>query len=101
MQLGAHVRAELDADTRAAVEIGEIGAASAASVRPRSGQMADPDYRRLWDALGHDMVPMDMLVARTGLTAPAVSSMLIIMELDGLVTVGANGRYGRAGRKSE
>jgi DNA processing protein len=64
-------------------------------------RMADPDYRRLWAALGHDPVPVDTLVTRSGLTAPAISSMLLLMELDGLVTVGANGRYGRAVRKAE
>jgi DNA processing protein len=64
-------------------------------------RLADPDYRKLWDALDHDPVPVDLLAARSGLTAPAISSMLMLMELDGLITVGANGRYGRAGRKSE
>jgi DNA processing protein len=64
-------------------------------------RLADPDYRKLWDAMDHDPVPVDLLAARTGLTAPAISSMLMLMELDGLITVGANGRYGRAGRKSE
>jgi DNA processing protein len=64
-------------------------------------RLADSDYRKLWDAMDHDPVPVDLLAARTGLTAPAISSMLMLMELDGLITVGANGRYGRAGRKSE
>lgn len=64
-------------------------------------RLADPDYRRLWDALGHDPQPVDTLAARTGLTVADISSMLLIMELDGLITVGANGRYGRAGRKAE
>lgn len=64
-------------------------------------RLADPDYRRLWDALGHETVAIDVLVARTGLTAPAISSMLLLMELDGFITVGANGRYGRAVRKAE
>jgi DNA processing protein len=70
--------------------------------RPAPGdRLSDPDYRRLWQALGHDPLPVDALAQRTGLTAPAISSMLLLMELDGLITVGANGRYGRAGRKSE
>ncbi|WP_080955324.1 DNA-processing protein DprA, partial [Xanthomonas perforans] len=55
---------------------------------------SDPDYQRLWQALGHDPTPMDSLVQRTGLTAAALSSMLLIMELEGDV-VTEHGRYTR------
>lgn len=54
----------------------------------------DPDYQRLWHALGHDPTPMDSLLERTGLTAAALSSMLLIMELEGDV-VTEHGRYTR------
>lgn len=54
----------------------------------------DPDYQRLWTALGHDPTGMDALIARTGLTAAALSSMLLVMELDGRVAV-EHGRYSR------
>jgi DNA processing protein len=37
---------------------------------------------------------MDQLVARTGLTAAELSSMLLVMELDGRVAV-EHGRYQR------
>lgn len=55
----------------------------------------DPDYQNLWNALGHDPSAMDQLVERTGLTAAAVSSMLLLMELDGRV-VSQHGRYFRS-----
>ncbi|WP_040278723.1 DNA-processing protein DprA, partial [Xanthomonas citri] len=55
---------------------------------------SDPDYQRLWQALDHDPTPMDSLVQRTGLTAAALSSMLLIMELEGDV-VTEHGRYTR------
>ncbi|MFY0022411.1 hypothetical protein ABTQ05_21020, partial [Acinetobacter baumannii] len=42
----------------------------------------DPDYEKLWQALGHDPIPMDRLVERTGLTPAVLSSMLLLMELD-------------------
>ncbi|WJI15011.1 DNA-processing protein DprA [Pseudoxanthomonas winnipegensis] len=54
----------------------------------------DPDYQRLWEALGHDPTGMDQLVARTRLTTAEVSSMLLVMELDGQVAV-EHGRYAR------
>jgi len=56
--------------------------------------MGDPDYHRLWDALGHDPTGMDRLVERTGLTAAEVSSMLLLMELEGRVAA-EHGRYSR------
>jgi DNA processing protein len=67
--------------------------------RPRSGAAAgpttpDPDYQSLWKALGHDPTGMDALVARTRLTAAELSSMLLVMELDGRVAV-EHGRYSR------
>jgi len=55
---------------------------------------SDPDYQRLWQALGHDPTPMDALVQRTGLTTAALSSMLLVMELEGDV-VTEHGRYTR------
>jgi len=63
--------------------------ASAASWEP-----PDPDYQRLWQALGHDPTGMDRLVSRTGLTAAELSSMLLVMELEGRVAV-EHGRYSR------
>lgn len=56
----------------------------------------DPDYVALLEALGHDPVGIDQLAQRTGLTVDALSSMLLLMELDGRVVV-AHGRYARSG----
>ncbi len=54
----------------------------------------NPDYHPLWLALGHDPTGMDLLVERTGLTAAELSSMLLVMELEGQVAV-EHGRYTR------
>ena len=56
---------------------------------------ADPDYTRLLDALGHEPQRLDRLVERTGLTVEAVSSMLLILELQGQVAVVPGGAYQR------
>lgn len=56
--------------------------------------LPDPDYQRLWEALGHDPTGMDSLIERTGLTAAMLSSMLLLMELQGRVS-SAHGRYTR------
>jgi DNA processing protein len=54
----------------------------------------DDDHNRLWSALGHDPTGMDALAERTGLTVAALSSMLLVMELEGHV-VNDHGRYAR------
>ncbi|MFW6258631.1 MAG: DNA-processing protein DprA, partial [Halochromatium sp.] len=55
----------------------------------------DPDYGRLLDSMGQDPVAPDELVARTGFSAQAVSSMLLLLELQGHVSCLAGGRYCR------
>lgn len=52
------------------------------------------EYHKLWQALGHDPTGMDELVQRSRLTAARVSSMLLIMELEGRVAT-QHGRYFR------
>lgn len=56
----------------------------------------ESDYNRLWQAIGHDPTGMDDLVVRTGLTAAALSSMLLALELDGRIAA-EHGRYARIG----
>ena len=55
---------------------------------------SEPDYQCLWKALDHDPIPMDSLITRCGLTAARLSSMLLAMELAGIV-VCEHGRYCR------
>ena len=68
---------------------------------PQSANTAqlDDDYQRLLQALGYDPQPIDTLIQRTGLTADAVSSMLLLLELDGTVASAPGGRYYRAGTR--
>ena len=58
--------------------------------------LSDPDYNRLWQALGHDPTGMDELVERSGLTTAVLSSMLLALELEGRVAA-EHGRYSRIG----
>ena len=84
--LAPALRARLSAPTSGA---GTVPAGQSARV-----EAVDPDYQRLWQALGHDPTGMDQLVARTGLTAAELSSMLLVMELEGRVAT-THGRYSR------
>ncbi len=54
------------------------------------------DYGELLEIMGFAPVTVDQLVARSGLTPEVVSSMLLLLELDGKVHSGAGGRYTRA-----
>jgi DNA processing protein len=62
---------------------------------------ADPDaeYAQLLAAMGWDPVDADSLVARSRLTIGEVSSMLLMLELQGSVRALSGGRYQRAGKK--
>ncbi len=53
----------------------------------------DEDYQRLLAAMGHAPVAVDTLVERSGLTADTVSSMLLILELEGRVSSAPGGAY--------
>ena len=60
-----------------------------------SGRGLDKDYEILLDALGFAPASIDSLVARSGLAADAVASMLLILELDGRVAQQPGGLYCR------
>ncbi len=55
----------------------------------------DPDHAAVLAAIGHDPVTLDAVLQRTGLTPEAVSSILLILELQGHVTAMSGGRYAR------
>lgn len=87
-ELGDHLRGRLAAAALAAT------AATAQSATPQ-GRSEDPDYARLLDALGHDPVTIDVLAQRTGLPVPSLSSMLLVLEMEGTVDSQSGGRYAR------
>ncbi len=60
---------------------------------PISG--ADPEYQALQSAIGFDPVTIDELVQTTGLTVAAVSSMLLMLELNDLIEAAPGGAYCR------
>jgi DNA processing protein len=55
----------------------------------------DKDHKILLDALGFDPVDLDTMVVRTGFKPDAVSSMMLILELEGHVQAAPGGRYSR------
>lgn len=86
-----------------ALEFSSLAALPAASHAPRGETSAtwrerpgalDKEYEMLLDALGFEPLDVDTLVDRTGLPAQIVSSMLLILELQGRVEARA-GRFCR------
>jgi DNA processing protein len=57
--------------------------------------LSDPEYARLWQVLGYDPMPVDRIVAESGIRVQSVSSMLLMLELEGMVEVHEGARYNR------
>ena len=86
------VLAELPALAGALREI--RGPATTARAKIAADEL-DKDYKILLDALGFEPASLDRLVERTEFAAESVASMLLILELKGLVTACAGGTYSR------
>ena len=77
------------------------GVRRASCAQDRAGDFEtgmDKEHKILLDALGFDPADLDMLVVRTGFKAEAVSSMMLILELEGHVQAAPGGRYSRVVR---
>lgn len=68
-------------------------AQSAPDAGPRQAAELDNDHRRLLACLGYDPLAPDDLIARTGLPAYEIASMLLLLELQGHVVSHPGGRY--------
>ena len=60
---------------------------------PEAPRRDDEEYVKLLASLGHDPVDADSLAEKSGLTIEQVSSMLLILELDGTVEKLPGGRF--------
>ena len=74
--------------------LAETGIANAGGTRNGPGR--DPDYAQLLGAIDDTPVGIDELAARSGLAVSALSSMLLVLELDGTVITAPGGRYALA-----
>jgi len=73
----------------------EVPARTAGLEVPETAPACDPEYAALFAHLGYDPLHIDELVESSGLTPEAVSSMLLMLELDGQVESLPGGRYAR------
>lgn len=81
-------------------ELGPLAgvALQAAHENTPRGPRLDSTMETLLEHIGHDPVSIDSLIERCGLTADAVSSMLLQMELNGLVSNCPGGKVQRISR---
>jgi DNA processing protein len=93
----APMAADLADALRARLRVGTAAASPAIAEDSNGSRIRNAAHDTLWKALGHDPTPMEHLVLRTGLTTAELSSILLLMELDGRVVV-EHGRYSRARR---
>jgi DNA processing protein len=61
----------------------------------------DDEYAALLEQLGFDPIGVDQLAERSGLTIDQVSSMLLILELQGKIEALSGGQYSVLGKGSE
>jgi DNA processing protein len=78
----------------------ELPAAEPANETASGGAPEDPEYRLLLNSLDFAPTSVDSLVERTGLTPDVVSSMLLMLELQGHVEASPGGRYSRVNKRS-
>ena len=71
----------------------------AANTAEESPMTSDPNYQNLLNNLGFSPTPIADISARANLTTAEVSSMLLLLELEGLVEALPGGRYSRLGKK--
>ncbi len=67
-------------------------------VTPAAESAVTPEEQQLIDALDGTPTTIDALVTRTGLKAADISSMLLIMELQGTVAIAPGGGYQKIGQ---
>jgi DNA processing protein len=97
-----HILEELEPQLRPLLDQVPCAAAVApVGASPGGGDGLDPDHRRLLDAMGWDPIAPDELIARSGLPAQGVASMLLLLELTGHVSSHPGGRYSRCGNGSQ
>ena len=98
VETGDHILEELASQiTGLLAPDGRQAAVAMPSGPPRQAGELSAEYRQLLEFIEHDAVSVDQLVERSGLTPEEVSSMLILLELEGHVSSAPGGIYCRTG----
>ena len=93
MQELGPLAAELQMEIRQRLEL--VDDSPEKPVKTQHTILNDTDYRKVWDVLSFDPKPVDVIIEQSGMSAREISSMLLMMELKGMVKNHGNGRYVR------
>jgi len=66
---------------------------TAENSNPTPSAPVDADQRLILETMGYDPISIDQLVIQTGLTPEALSSMLLLLELNGFIAASGRGSY--------
>ncbi len=95
--LGADLAERLAQSGGGSVDQAAVETGKEARFEIAAGAGKNAEYRRLWSELGHEPATLDELVHRTGQPAAALSSMLLMLELEAKVETLPGNRYQRLG----
>jgi DNA processing protein len=93
--LGRELAARLQTEAGDEATLEPVAKGGADGSGERSGYGENPEYRRLLSELGYDAATLDELVQRTGQSAAALSSMLLMLELEARIESLPGNRYRR------
>ena len=83
--LGGELASRLAQCDREGLPAAAVSAGGSRRLVASSSIDKDPEYRSLWAKIGYEPATLDELVQRTGQTAAALSSMLLMLELEAQV----------------
>ncbi len=96
VETGAHIVEELGAQLGLVAATPDSGPDPAPADAP--GEAMDPEHIELLELMGHDPVSADELVAKSRFSAAEISSMLLLLELQGHVSSEPGGLFNRLGK---
>lgn len=94
-----HILEEISKILEFQPELPDISQTASPETASQSDSTLDADYQKVLDAMGYDPISVDVLVVQTGLTAEELSSILLMLELQGFVTSSGGGSYMRLAKK--
>jgi DNA processing protein len=78
-----------------APQVTESAQETMATSSPAATSSLDNDYQHLLTVMEFDPITVDQLILRSGLTADTISSMLLMLELQGWISANGGGTYSR------
>ena len=94
--IGLMAQNQRDSTIASGVNVADAGASLGQNNdknEPNSGINVDEEYKQVLKCIDFEPTSVDKVVERSGLTADAVCSMLLVLELQGYVTALSGGYY--------